>query len=367
MNNSRIVVVKLGTSTVTDKTGAPNVQYVQDLARQVKQLRAGGTSVVIVTSGAVGSGCSLLKLKSRPRTIPQKQAAAAVGQGLLMHTYATAFEMHGLSVGQVLLTREDLGDRKRYLNARNTFAALLKYGAVPVVNENDTVAVDEIKIGDNDTLAALVACLVEADVLILLSDVDGLYDKNPHAHDDAKIIPVVPVIDAAVVGAASGSISEVGTGGMSTKIRAAEICVGAGIKMVIANGRTAEVLDKALNSQVGTAFLPSIRKLGSRQQWMIHASTAKGSVYINEGARERIVRGNKSLLPAGVIDVTGSFGAGELVQIVDSSGTAIAKGFVNYSAVDVSLIKGKKSGEIELVLGRKPYDEIVHRDNLALG
>ncbi len=325
-----------------------------------------GHSVILVSSGAIRAGMVRLNLAGRPRTIPQKQAAAAVGQGLLMHTYAEAFDAHHLPVAQVLLTREDLHDRARYLNARNTFAALLHARAVPIVNENDTVAVDEIKFGDNDTLAALVASLVEADALLLLSDVDGLYERDPTAFPEAKLIPTVETIDRALEQRAGGARTSLGTGGMTTKLQAAKICVRTGVRMVIAHGRRADVVADALGGHCGTQFLPSPQRLRSRQRWIAYGVTPSGSVTVNDGARLRLVDEGKSLLPAGVIAVAGPFAAGELVRLVDASGQPFAQGFVNYGHHDVQKIMGRRTADIAALLGHKPADEIIHRDNLVL-
>lgn len=325
-----------------------------------------GHSVILVSSGAIRAGMARLQLAGRPRTIPQKQAAAAVGQGLLMHTYAEAFDAHCLPVAQVLLTRDDLRDRARYLNARNTFAALLRSRAVPIVNENDTVAVDEIKFGDNDTLAALVASLVEADALLLLSDVDGLYDRDPTAYPDARLIPTVETIDRALEQRAGGARTSMGTGGMTTKLQAAKICVRTGVRMVIAHGRRANVVADAFAGHCGTQFLPSSQRLRSRQRWIAYGVMPKGSVTVNEGARQRLVDEGKSLLPAGVTAVSGHFAAGELVRLLDASGHPFAQGFVNYGHHDVQKIMGRRTADIASLLGVKRADEIIHRDNLVL-
>lgn len=307
-----------------------------------------------------------LNLAGRPRTIPQKQAAAAVGQGRLMHSYAEAFDIHGLPVAQVLLTREDLRDRARYLNARNTFAALLHAHAIPIVNENDTVAVDEIKFGDNDTLAALVASLVEADALLLLSDVEGLFDRDPTQFPDARLLTTVEKIDRTIEHLAGGARTTVGTGGMATKIQAAKICVRTGVRMIIADGRRADVVAEALEGRCGTQFLPAPTRLRSRQRWIAYGSAPKGTLTVNDGAKARLVEEGKSLLPAGVIQVSGRFASGELVRLADSQGHVFAQGFVNYTDGDLRKIMGHRTGEIIALLGAKTADEVVHRDNLVL-
>lgn len=307
-----------------------------------------------------------LQFAGRSRSIPQKQAAAAVGQGLLMHSYSEAFAAHDIAVAQILLTREDLRDRARYLNARNTFGALLRSRVVPIVNENDTVAVDEIKFGDNDTLAALVASLVEADSLLLLSDVAGLYEQDPSLFPQSQLIPVVEKIDKALEQRAGGAQTTVGTGGMATKIKAAKICVRTGVRMVIANGRAQNIIAEALAGGAGTQFLPLAHSLRSRQRWIAYGVAAKGVLTVNDGARLRLVEGGKSLLPAGITNVAGAFQTGDLVRLADADGRVFAQGFVNYSHIDLVRIMGRRTADIAAILGAKGADEVVHRDNLVL-
>jgi glutamate 5-kinase len=362
----RRLVIKVGTSTITRDGGPPDRAYLAELASQIAAQRALGRDVVLVTSGAIRAGMDALGLDGRPRTIPQKQAAAAVGMGRLMHTYGEVFAEHGLVVAQVLLTRDDLRVRARYLNARNTFLAILGYGAIPIVNENDTVAVDEIRFGDNDTLAALVASLAEADALVLLSDVAGLYDKDPSQFPDAKLIPVVERIDRSIEQRAGGARTSMGTGGMTTKIQAAKICTSTGVRMTIADGRRPNVVADALDGHCGTLFLPKPQPINQRKRWIAFGVVPKGTVTVNEGARLRLVNEGKSLLPAGVTHVSGHFRRGELVRIVDVHGDAFAQGFVNYSNEDLTKIMGHRTVEIATILGAKPYDEVVHRDNLVV-
>ncbi len=359
-------MVKVGTSTLNPKGGPPDTGYIQDLAHQIASLGDAGHSVILVSSGAIRAGMARLGLTGRPRTIPQKQAAAAVGQGLLMQSYAEAFAVHGLSVGQVLLTRDDLRDRSRYLNARNTLAALLRAHVIPIINENDTVAVEEIKFGDNDTLAALVSSLAEADVLLLLSDVAGLYSSDPTHSDTAQLIPLVDKIDDFVERLAGGTQSALGTGGMTTKIQAARICVRTGTRMVIADGRRPHVLRDALAGDCGTQFMPVPAPLRSRQRWIAYGLAPQGSIGVNAGAKARLVQEGKSLLPAGVVAVSGRFGAGDLVALADDQGQPFAQGFVNYSHDDIAKIMGRRTAEIAALLGSKPHDEVIHRDNLVL-
>ena len=360
------LVIKVGTSTLTRGGGPPDTAYIADLASQVAAQQAAGVSVVLVSSGAIRAGMDRLRLTGRPRAIPQKQAAAAVGQGLLMHTYSQAFAAHGVPVAQILLTREDLRDRTRYLNARNTFDALLGHNVVPVVNENDTVAVEEIKFGDNDNLAALVASLIEADALLLLSDVAGLFDRDPAQHPDARLIPVVETIDRAVEQRAGGARTAIGTGGMTTKIQAAKICANTGVTLWIADGRRANVVADALAGLCGTRFLPKPVPLRSRQRWIAYGVLPKGTVTVNDGARLRVVGEGNSLLPAGVTHVSGHFEAGDLVRLADARGHAFAQGFVNYTHSQLAKILGRRTEDIPLLLGTDAGEEVIHRDNLVL-
>ncbi len=361
------IVIKVGTSTLTDDRGLIDRAYIASLAGQIADLKSQGSDVLLVTSGAIRAGMESLGLDRRPRTIPENQAAAAVGQGLLMQTYSDVFRQRGLTTGQLLLTKEDFRDRKRYLNARNTMLALFRHGVVPIVNENDTVAVDEIKVGDNDTLAALVASNIEADLLVLLSDVPGLYDSHPGKGKPAKLIPVVTRIDEGIRTIAGGTQGISGTGGMRTKIEAAGIATRCGVTMVIADGRRPNVLQEiAQGQQVGTTFLPKTKPLSGRQRWMAFGAAPKGGIIVNDGAKKMVCERGKSLLAAGITDVVGRFSSGDVVRMLDKEGNPIGRGFVNYSAEEVARIKGKRSSEIEAILGHKDYDEVVHRDNMVL-
>jgi glutamate 5-kinase len=361
------IVVKVGTSTLTDESGAIDRGYITNLAGQIAALKAQGMDVLLVTSGAIRAGMEQLCLTERPKTIPEKQATAAVGQGHLMQIYSQIFATVGLITGQVLLTRDDFGNRQRYLCARNTMVTLFRHGVVPIVNENDTVAIDEIRVGDNDNLAALVAASLRADLLVLLSDVSGLYDANPEEVPCAKIIPTVKELGKDVRSAAGGAGSASGTGGMRTKIQAAEIAMNSGIKMVIADGHRENVLvDIASGKAVGTTFIPKEECLKSRKQWIAFGKTPKGTLTVNEGAKKMILERGKSLLAAGITGVAGSFASGDMVDVLDKDGNQIARGFVNYNAEEIEKIKGKKSSEIEPILGHKDFDEVIHRDNMAL-
>ena len=323
--------------------------------------------VLLVTSGAIRAGMEKLGFTERPKTMPEAQAAAAVGQGLLMQTYSEAFGAHGLATGQVLLTREDFGDRKRYLNARNTMLTLFRHGAVPIVNENDTVAVEEIRVGDNDTLSALVASSIEADLLIMLSDVPGLYDSRPGKSAAANVIRVVKEIDDRIRSIAGETQSVDGTGGMRTKIEAAEIAMKSRVTMVVADGRRPNVItDIAAGKRVGTTFVPKEDSLRSRKRWIAFGAPARGGIVVNDGAKKMICEGGKSVLAVGITGAVGKFSSGDMVKVLDGEGNQIARGFVNYSADEVGKIKGKRSSEIESILGYKDFDEVIHRDNMVL-
>jgi glutamate 5-kinase len=365
-NPIKKVVIKVGTSTLTRGGGPPDTEYIAALAGQVAAQLELGRSVVLVSSGAIRAGMDKLNLPGRPRSIPQKQAAAAIGQGLLMHTYAEAFAAYTVPVAQILLTREDLQDRRRYLNACNTFEALLGHRVVPIVNENDTVAVDEIKFGDNDTLAALVASLIDADALLLLSDVAGLYDRDPTKHSDAQLIPIVETIDKSLEQSAGGVQTQMGTGGMTTKIQAAKICANTGVRMFIADGRRPNVVADALNGLCGTQFVPKTTRLRSRQRWIAYGVVPKGTVTVNDGAKQSVITDGSSLLPAGVTHVSGHFAPGDLVRLTDSQGQVFAQGFVNYSHTQMTKIMGCRTDDILSILGTTAGDEVIHRDNLVL-
>lgn len=363
---ARRIVVKVGTSTLTHENGKLNLLRIERLVRQLVDAVNQGKELILVTSGAVGAGMSRLGLKERPRSVPGQQAVAAVGQGLLMQVYEKLFAEYGHVVAQVLLTREDLQNRRRYLNSRNTLLKLFEYGAIPIVNENDTVAVDEIRFGDNDTLSALVASLIDADLLVILSDVDGLYSSDPHLDPQARRLEVVRELTPELWKAARGPGSHLGTGGMVTKLEAARIATASGCAMVLAHGAEEQVLLKILEGQqVGTLFLPRERMTG-RKRWIAFHQQPRGSLSVDEGARRALAQEGKSLLPIGIVKVEGSFKQGDLVRVLDPSGREIARGLVNYSAKEVRQIQGLKTSEIEAALGMKAYDEVIHRDNLVI-
>ncbi|NLT94430.1 MAG: glutamate 5-kinase [Clostridia bacterium] len=364
---ARRIVIKVGTSTLTHSTGKLNLALIEKLVRQLTDLSHQGKEVLLVTSGAVGAGMGKLGLKEKPKTIPEKQAAAAVGQGIIMHIYEKLFSEYGLVVAQLLLTRADMTDRRRFLNARNTLLTLLNKGVVPIINENDTVAIEEIKFGDNDTLGALVAGLVDADLLILLSDIEGLYTGDPRKDKNAQLIPIVEEITAEIQGLAGNAGTKFGSGGMSTKISAAKIAVNAGIPMIIANGSRPDVIREiCAGSPIGTLFIPREVKPHARKSWIAFGSDVQGKLWVDDGARKAIINNGKSLLPSGIKRVEGDFTSGHVVSIVDLEGVEFARGIVNYSAEELELIKGIQTKDIVNILGHKDYDEAIHRDNLAL-
>ena len=361
------VVIKVGTNLLADKTSGINAARIDRLAADVASLRAAGRQVAIVTSGAIGAGVAALKFKARPKTLPHKQAAAAVGQPLLMEAYEKSFRKYGCPIAQILLTKEDFTNRKRYVNAKNTFFALFEQGVVPIINENDTVAVDEIKLGDNDNLSAFVAHLVEADLLVLLSDIDGLYSDDPSKNKNATLIPVVQRVSPQIEKLARSSNTELSTGGMITKIQAAKRCVSSGIAMIIANGKDPDVLEKIFSGAlVGTLFLPSSQKLTVRKKWIGFVSHSKGSIIVDDGARIALVKKKKSLLASGILEVRGDFKKNDTVVIMGVDAVDIGKGVTRFSSIELQRIRGKKSGEAAKILGRKNCDEVIHRDDLVV-
>ena len=363
---AKLIVIKVGTSTLTHADGTLNIVQMQALVRQIARLRKEGRQVVFVTSGAVGAGMGALGLAQKPKRIAQKQALAAIGQGLLMQTYEKLFADFGLTVAQILLTREDFSQRERYINARNTLEAVLKYGAVPIINENDTVAFEEIKFGDNDTLAALLAGLLGADLLILLSDVDGLYTANPQKDPQAVKIPVVEKITPGIVALAGDIGSKLASGGMITKISAARIAGDQGVPMVLAQGKEEDILLKICQGHnEGTLFLADKSPMGGKKGWLAFGSRTAGRLFVDAGAEEALIGQGKSLLPSGIVGVEGSFGRGAVVSIMGQTGE-LARGLTNYSSEEIALIKGHQSWEIASLLGEDQEPEVIHRDQLSL-
>ncbi|MCL6635483.1 MAG: glutamate 5-kinase [Peptococcaceae bacterium] len=361
------IVVKVGSSSVAHATGKPNLFQIESLVRQLADQYNQGKEVILVTSGAIGTGAGKLGLSGRPRTIPEKQAAAAVGQGVLMHIYEKFFAEYGVTVGQVLLTREDFADRRRFLNARNALHALLQFGVIPVINENDTVAVDEIKLGDNDTLSALVAGLVDAELLILLSDIEGLYTADPRKDPAATLILDIEEITPEVEALAGGAGSKLGTGGMATKLQAARIAMHSGVVTVIARAGDKDIVRRIVaGEEAGTVFWPSANKLENKKRWIAYGSAVCGRIFIDEGAARALSRQGRSLLPSGVTGVEGVFEMGNTVSIVGPDGREMGRGIVYYSSEEIDRIKGAQTSDIARILGYKDYDEVVHRNNLVL-
>lgn len=366
LSRARRVVVKVGSNVLTQDRGL-NLAVIRAISRQISRLMEEGREIILVSSGAMSAGMRKLGLPARPAEIPARQAVAAVGQAGLIQAYEKAFGRHGRKVAQILLTAEDMTHRKRYLNARNTLNTLLAWGVVPVINENDTVMVEEIQFGDNDNLAAVIALLMDAHALINLSDIDGLFDKDPRTQADARLIPEVASIGKAIESVAVGIPGALGTGGMSSKIRAARKTTAAGIPMVIASGRRRDILLRLFAGQrQGTLFVPRSHRLPSRKCWIAFSLKPKGTLRLDQGAERALIQNGKSLLPSGILAVEGEFGVGDPVQFVGTGGETLGNGLVNYSAGDIRKIKGLKTGRIAAVLGEKPFDEVVHRDNLVL-
>jgi glutamate 5-kinase len=363
----RRVVVKIG-SRILSSTEGIEESRLRALVRELAALQDQKKEIVVVSSGAVAAGMTRLGRKERPKTIPEKQALAAVGQIKLMALYERHFAKFEKSVAQVLLTHADLANRQRYINAKHTFQMLLESSIVPIVNENDTVAVEEMKFGDNDHLSSLVATLLSADLLVILSDVEGVYDRDPRLFNDARLIPLIDHIKEAK-GAINGlSQSALGTGGIATKVAAGEEAAVAGIPTIITNGLGARAVERVFDSeeQVGTLILPDQNRLTHRKHWIAYTLKPAGDVVVDAGAHEALVQKGRSLLPSGLKEVRGVFGVGECVRCLNLQGNEFARGLVNYSAHELNQIKGLHTSEIEKVLGYKAYDEIIHRDDLVV-
>jgi len=358
--SARRVVVKVGTQSICDASGRPDRIAIGRLAGQIAGAIQDGVSITLVASGAIGAGLGELGLSERPATMPHLQAAAAVGQGQLMRTFHDVFAEHAVRVAQVLVTRDDFDDRTRYLNIRNTLHALDEYGAVAIINENDTVAVDEIRFGENDVLAAIVASMMGADLLVLLTVVDGLLA-------DGQVVDVVDRVDDETRALVRGERSRLGSGGMETKLQAADMMIRAGEAAVIANARTECVLTRILaGERIGTVFVPADRKMSHRRRWIGQATKPAGRIVIDDGAARAIGQGGKSLLPSGITAVAGTFDKGAVVSVVDATGSEIARGLTNYSSGQIERIKGLQTDGIAAVLGDNPYDVVVHRDNMTV-
>ncbi|HEY7717058.1 MAG TPA: glutamate 5-kinase [Candidatus Binatia bacterium] len=363
----RRAVVKIGSQMLSSSAGIEESRL-RALVRELAALHDQKKEIVVVSSGAVAAGMTRLGRKERPKTIPEKQALAAVGQIKLMALYERHFSKFDKSVAQVLLTHADLANRQRYLNAKHTFQMLLESSIVPIVNENDTVAVEEMKFGDNDHLSALVATLLGADLLVILSDVAGVYDCDPRLYPDAALIELIDDVKNIKSRVNGSSTSALGTGGIVTKIAAAEEAAVAGIPTVITSGVGAHALERVFDAreQVGTLILPEQNRLTHRKHWIAYNLKPAGDVVVDAGAHEALVQKGRSLLPSGLKEIRGSFGVGECVRCLDSQGREFARGLVNYSAHELNQIKGLHTSKIEKILGYKAYDEIIHRDDLVV-
>lgn len=368
LKKAKRIVIKVGTSTITYANGKRNFSQIDRLAREISDLQNQGKEMILVTSGAVAVGVDRMGLPGKPKTIPGKQAAAAVGQGVLMHTYEKFFADYGQIMAQVLITKTEAIDRHRYTNTRNTFMELMRQRVIPIVNENDVVALDELKIGDNDNMSALVAGIVDADLVIILSDVDGLYTANPQTHPDAVIVPEVAEITPEIEASAGGVGSARGTGGMATKIQAAKAATSSGIHLVIASGTEKNAITRVLQGEeLGTLFVSRENRLQFRKRWLAFGAKIAGSIVVDDGCAKAIRKaGGCSILPAGVFAVQGEFLPGSTVSVIDKDAHELARGLVHYSSAELEQIKGCNSGEIANILGHKNFDEVIHRDDLVI-
>ncbi|OQZ02500.1 MAG: glutamate 5-kinase [Candidatus Brocadia sp. UTAMX2] len=362
------IVVKIGTGVLTNDEGYLDKEQIRNLAGQAVELNKMGYHVVVVSSGAIGSGMGELGIEKRPATLPELQAVAAVGQSKLISMYDDCFKVHGYHAAQILLTREDFEDRQRYLNTCNTIHTLFQLKAIPVVNENDTISVDEIKFGDNDALSALVTNLLNAELLIILSSVDGLYDAFPAGKSKPSVIPLVENVSDEIRQLAFDFKTKRGIGGMQTKLEAASVVTNAGEAVIIANGRATGVLKKIVQGKpLGTLFLPKEEKMTSRKRWIGYTIKPKGKIYVDDGAIHALREKGKSLLASGVVSVEGTFHKGDIISICGKeNGTVIARGLVNYSSKEIERIKGCSTSHIVKLLGYKSYDEVIHRNNMVI-
>ncbi len=367
VESPRAVVVKVGTNVLADAAGQLDRHRIESLAGQIARIRDAGHRLVLVSSGAIGAGVGKLGLGRRPTDLPHLQACAAVGQSALMQLYQEALNPYGIPAAQILLTAGDFDSRVRYLNARNTIGTLFEFGALPIINENDTVSIAEIKFGDNDALAAMVANLLQAPLLVLLTNVDGLYSADPRVDASAQLVATVPYIDAGIADMAGATKSELGTGGMKSKLRAARLATAAGGAVVMANGSLDGILDRIFAGEsVGTLFLPHGDAVPAWKRWLGFTAQPKGSLTVDAGARRAVVEKGTSLLPVGVKGVFGEYGKGDVVTILDLDGREVARGLSNYSATETRKIMGLGKDQIQKTVGSLPYDELIHRDNLAV-
>ena len=367
LGKSRRIVVKVGSSILASVEKGLLYDVFSHLTKEISDLKRQGYEIVLVSSGAIAAGMEKLGYKTRPQAITQKQATAAVGQTRLMKIYEDYFSRYQQMVAQILLTHDDLSHRRRFLNARNTLLTLLELGIVPIINENDTVVVDEIKFGDNDNLSALITNLIGADLLIILTDIDGLCDSDPRVNPHARCIPLVEEIDADLEGIVGETKSEISVGGMISKIQAARKASRFGIPTVVARGNKEGVLHQILKGkEIGTLILPKRDALSSRKHWIAFNPKPKGDVIVDDGAKKAVIQKGKSLLPSGVMKIRGNFNRGDLVTCLGPRGKEFARGLVNYSAMELEKIRGLRSNQIESTLGYKYSDEVIHRDDLVV-
>jgi len=368
LENIQRIVVKVGTSTLTNENGHLDIEKIRKIVLELSNLQDKGYDVILVSSGAVGAGMGLLNINEKPKTLAEKQMLSAVGQVSLMQIYQTLFKEHNKIVGQLLLTKEEFSNRKRYLNMRNVCNAFLKRKIIPIINENDAIVSNalKIKVGDNDTMSALVSGLIDADLLIILSDIDGLYNKNPRKYEDANLIHIVGDINEDIKKMAGAEGSKFGTGGMVTKIIAAEMVTKIGTSLVIASGDEPKNITRIVEKEnIGTLFVKKNKKISLRKYWLAYGPSKEGALTIDNGAKSALKNG-KSLLSVGIKSVEGTFDKGAIVEIEDLKGKVIATGISNYSSEEINLIKGEQSENIEEILGYKYDDAIIHIDNVAM-
>jgi len=368
LKNIKRAVVKIGSSSLALQKGGLDIDNMEKFTSEVSKITEKGIKVIIVTSGAIAAGLRCLNILDKPGDINLLQAAASIGQVELMKTYSNLFSRHGLKIGQILLTHEDTTRRKQYLNIKNTIENLIKLKIIPVINENDSVATDEIKFGDNDRLAGVVSSLTEADILIILSDIDGMYDRDPRANSNANLISQVDSINEDIEKLAGGIGSAYGSGGMATKMKAAKVCAFSGIGMVIANSREPDVLRKIISGEdIGTFFVPQTsKKVRGVKKWIAFGILTKGSIVIDRGAEDAIVNKGRSILPVGVIEVNGRFSRGDTLKVYSLDSKLIAKGISSFSSEDINKVKGKNKKQILEEMGSSMCCEIIHRDNLVV-
>ena len=368
LENIQRIVVKVGTSTLTNENGHLDIEKIRKIVLELSNLQDKGYDVILVSSGAVGAGMGLLNINEKPKTLAEKQMLSAVGQVSLMQIYQTLFKEHNKIVGQLLLTKEEFSNRKRYLNMRNVCNAFLKRKIIPIINENDAIVSNalKIKVGDNDTMSALVSGLIDADLLIILSDIDGLYNKNPRKYEDANLIHIVGDINEDIKKMAGAEGSKFGTGGMITKIIAAEMVTKIGTSLVIASGDEPKNITRIVEKEnIGTLFVKKNKKISLRKYWLAYGPSKEGALTIDNGAKSALKNG-KSLLSVGIKSVEGTFDKGAIVEIEDLKGKVIATGISNYSSQEINLIKGEQSENIEEILGYKYDDAVIHIDNVAM-